>query len=220
MAATVLLTAIILVVSPNAEAAALRYGDSGPEVARIQERLQTLGYNVGTIDGAFGFQTKRAIESLQADNGLAADGVVGDSTWEALRKPTPQTSRGQRDGVLASQIIQTAKRYLGVPYVWGGASPSGFDCSGFTQYVFSQYGINLPRTADIQFNVGIPVQYAQLQPGDMVYFSTYAPGPSHVGIYIGEGKFINATSSRGIAIDRMNSSYWGPRYIGAKRILR
>lgn len=83
-------------------------------------------------------------------------------------------------------ILQTAYRYIGVPYVWGGTSPAGFDCSGFTQYVFARHGIYLPRTTYSQINVGRRVSYSQLQPGDLVHF------PGHVGIYIGAGQMIHA----------------------------
>lgn len=119
----------------------------------------------------------------------------------------------------SNEIESTAKAYLGTPYVWGGTSPSGFDCSGYIQYVFKQHGINLPRTASSQFNVGTSVSKANLQKGDLVFFETYKKGPSHVGIYLGGGHFINASSSKGVSIDSLNSSYWAERYIGAKRVL-
>lgn len=197
----------------------LRQGDTGQEVVFLQERLRQLQYNVFT-DGVFGQGTEAAVMEFQLDNGIASDGIVGAGTWEALRTAGPRTSRGRNSSLLVESIIQTAKRYQGVPYVWGGTTPNGFDCSGFTQYVFGLNSIRLPRTADVQYELGVPVRYDQLQPGDLVYFSTYEPGPSHNGIYIGDGKFISATSSRGVAIANMTSSYWGPRYIGAKRILR
>jgi LysM repeat protein len=117
-----------------------------------------------------------------------------------------------------SEIEATAKSYLGTPYVWGGQSPSGFDCSGYTQYVFKQLGIDLPRTAAQQFNVGTSVSKANLQKGDLVFFTTYKKGPSHVGIYLGNGKFINA-NSKGVSISSLNDSYWSSRYLGAKRVL-
>jgi peptidoglycan endopeptidase LytE len=116
----------------------------------------------------------------------------------------------------ASSMIAYAEKYIGVPYVWGGTSPDGFDCSGFVQYVFNHFGVQLPRTASDMYSAGTPV--SSLQPGDLVFFSTYAPGASHVGIYIGNNEFISATSSHGVKICNLNDPYyWGPRYIGARR---
>lgn len=118
-------------------------------------------------------------------------------------------------------IITAARSLLGQPVVWGGASlVQGFDCSGLVQYAFQQAGISLPRTADLQFLLGQPVAKSMLQPGDLVYFTTYAPGASHVGIYIGLGKFIHTAWSQGIvAIGDINDEYFVKRYYGAKRII-
>lgn len=120
----------------------------------------------------------------------------------------------------ATQIAAAARKLLGWPVVWGGASPAqGFDCSGLVQYVYRQVGINLPRTADLQFLVGRTVLQSALQTGDLVYFTTYEPGPSHVGIYIGSDKFIHTSFSKGIvAIGDMRDNYFVQRYYGAKRI--
>ena len=116
-------------------------------------------------------------------------------------------------------ILAEADKYRGVPYVFGGTTPSGFDCSGYVKYVFAKQGISLPRLADEQYNVGVEVSRANLKAGDLVFFETYEPGPSHSGIYIGNGKFISATSSRGVAVADLDTGYWGERYIGAKRVI-
>lgn len=123
---------------------------------------------------------------------------------------------------LSAGIVSAAKNLLGSRVVWGGASPAqGFDCSGFVQYVFRQMGVELPRTADLQFLVGRMVPRTDLRPGDLVYFTTYAPGASHVGIYIGGGKFIHTSFTQGVvAVGDMNDSYFLTRYYGAKRILK
>lgn len=119
----------------------------------------------------------------------------------------------------AGDIISYASKFRGVPYAWGGTTPSGFDCSGFTQYVFGKEGVTLGRTARAQFGQGEPVSLSDLQPGDLVFFSTYAPGASHVGIYLGYDMMINAEDN-GVSISNIRNSYWGPRCIGARRILQ
>jgi cell wall-associated NlpC family hydrolase len=120
---------------------------------------------------------------------------------------------------LAQKIITTGKKYIGVPYVWGGSTPSGFDCSGFTQYVFRQHGIQLPRTSAQQYSVGTWVAKSNLLPGDLVFFNTSGSGVSHLGIYLGNGDFLHASSSKGVMISQLSNSYWAPRYVGAKRVL-
>lgn len=120
----------------------------------------------------------------------------------------------------AQDIIEYAKQFMGVNYVFGGASPKGFDCSGYTMYVFNKFGISLPHSAKAQANLGVAVSKSDLIPGDLVFFETYKPGISHVGIYIGSGNFLEASSSRGIAITKLSSSYYKSRYMGATRILK
>ena len=135
-------------------------------------------------------------------------------------KASHDTSRGQltsRKGKAIHTVIMTGRSYMGVPYVWGGEDPSGFDCSGFIQYVYGKHGINLPRTADIQFNVGKVVKRGDEKPGDLVFFETYCPGPSHVGIYLGRDYFLHASSSRGVTVDRLSGDFFAQRYLGAKR---
>jgi len=196
--------------------ASYHQGDQGQDIAGIQAQLNALGYNAGSADGDFGQATAVAIGKFQRDRGLEVDGVIGMDTYRAIMGREIAVSR---DGSsLVRRVVQAALRYQGVPYVFGGTSPNGFDCSGFTRYIFAQAGINLPRAADEQYEVGQNVSYGQLQSGDLVYFTTYEPGASHVGIYLGNGQFISATSSRGIAIARIDSGYWGDRYLGARRV--
>ena len=119
---------------------------------------------------------------------------------------------------ILADIFKTLKN---TPYVFGGSSPKfGLDCSSFTMYVYRKLGINLPRTARAQFNVGMPVDRKHLKVGDLVFFRTYASYPSHVGIYIGNGKFIHFSSMyHGLAISSLNDHYFRRRFIGAKRVL-
>ena len=136
----------------------------------------------------------------------------------------PRTLAGvdltQRILAFDERVTRTALRYVGVPYVWGGTSFSGVDCSGFVQAVFEHNGISLPRTADSQFEVGRPVKMRDLQPGDLVFFETYAAGASHVGIYLGGGRFVHASSSDGVRVDDLGMDYYASRYLGARRLIR
>ena len=198
-------------------ASAFRVGDQGSEVAEIQGELSNLGYDV-SADGDFGPATAEAVKAFQESIGLEADGLVGETTYSALLgKSMPEISRGSN--YISRRIVQTSMEYIGVPYVFGGTTPSGFDCSGYVRYVFANAGIYLPRMADEQYEMGMPVSTDELVAGDLVFFTTYTYGASHVGIYLGEGNFINASSSRGVSIDSLYSSYWGSCYIGARRVM-
>lgn len=131
---------------------------------------------------------------------------------QVAASPQQQVSRSDN-----STLVNNALSLVGVPYVFGGTSRSGFDCSGYTQYVFKGSGISLPRTSSSQFNVGSSVSREKIQAGDLVFFTTYAPGPSHVGIYIGGEKFVHASNS-GVRTASLRDSYYATRYLGARRV--
>lgn len=118
------------------------------------------------------------------------------------------------------KAIETAKHNLGSRYIWGGTSPStGFDCSGLVGYSYKQAGKSLPRTASDMYRTGKAVSKNQLEKGDLVFFTTYGSGATHVGIYIGGNQFIHSQNSYGVSITSLSDPYyWGSRYYGAKRV--
>jgi len=136
-----------------------------------------------------------------------------------------QTTNNSRDKRVALSrgpaLVSYSKRFLGVKYSFGGQSTKGFDCSGFTAYAFKFLGYNLPHSAAAQYKMGLKISKKELLPGDLVFFETYKKGISHVGIYIGNGKFVHASSGVGyVTITNLSESYYTKRYKGAARILR
>ncbi len=116
-------------------------------------------------------------------------------------------------------IAEAALRQQGRPYRFGGETPAGFDCSGLVQYVFGEYGLDLPREVQDQFKVGRPVPLKAIRPGDLLFFHTVTRGPSHVGIAIGDGRFVHAPNERGtVRVSRLDAAYWSRRFIGARRL--
>ncbi len=196
----------------------LQVGSTGQQVKVLQEDLKSLGYfpQDEGITQYFGSITSSAVLHFKKSHHLGNTSAVTAQILSliersAKRAPVPPTS-------LSAQLVQKARTYLGYAYSWGGNQPStGFDCSGFTQYVFSQFGKSLDRVSQDQAQEGTPISKGDLQPGDLVFFATDGP-LSHVGIYIGGGNFINAASSR-VEIDDLTTGYWASVYETARRIL-
>ncbi|MEH6994604.1 C40 family peptidase [Neobacillus drentensis] len=118
-----------------------------------------------------------------------------------------------------TKAVSVAKSNIGVPYQWGGMSPSGFDCSGLIKYSFARAGKTLNRTAAQMFYGNGYRIYNYIQPGDLMFYApTKASSPTHVAMYIGNGKMIMASSSKGVMITSTNNPYWHPRYVGTKRV--
>lgn len=116
-------------------------------------------------------------------------------------------------------LVDTALSFRGTPYRNGGSDPKGFDCSGFTQWVFAQYGIALPREVEEQYRVGKKIKLDDLKPGDLVFFHTVARGASHVGIFVADDQFVHAPSSKGVVrVEYISSSYWARRFVGGRRL--
>lgn len=139
---------------------------------------------------------------------------TGSSSTEDTTPSVPSSGSG-------SSAVSIAYQYLGVPYVYGGASPSGFDCSGFTMYVYNQLGISLPHGATPQLKYGTYVSRSELQPGDLVFFSDGSYPASHVGIYVGDDQFIHASSSTGngycVCVSSLNTNYYSRNFVGGRR---
>jgi cell wall-associated NlpC family hydrolase len=194
-----------------AERAAAKSSIQG-QLARRQTLLSSIRSEIATLQAQErARQARLAAEArarIPAQTTAAATATaqnplgVGASTPEGASVAPPSRYGG---------VVGIAMRYLGTPYVWGGASPSGFDCSGFTMYVYAQVGVSLPHSSYAQYGMGVPVSQSDLQPGDLVFFY----GLGHVGIYIGGGSYIHAPHTG----DVVKISQIGAGYVGARRIL-
>ena len=151
-------------------------------------------------------QAKAAAKNHQpAPEPAPSSGSTGGSPTPSVPAPPPSSH---------SSVVSIALQYLGVPYVWGGASPSGFDCSGLTMYAYAKVGVYLPHNAAMQYGMGTPVSRSQLAPGDLVFFN----GLSHVGMYIGGGRFVHAPHTGDVVKISSLSEYWySATYVGARR---
>nr|WP_246879899.1 peptidoglycan-binding protein [Bacillus suaedae] len=181
-------------------------GIIGPETKKMFENTEEIiDYSPPTPE----ITASATVDIQKTDETQAAEVAIAETT-EQQQEPVEKSVSTH-----SSNLITTASSLKGTPYVWGGTTPAGFDCSGFIQYVFNQHGKKLPRTTKELFNQGQPV--STLQAGDIVFFTTYRSGPSHAGIYIGDRQFIHSGSSNGVTHASLDSSYWSKRYLGAKR---
>ncbi len=139
-----------------------------------------------------------------------AGGAPSDRVEAPTEPAAPPTS---------ATVVTTALGFRGVPYRNGGSDPSGFDCSGFVQYVFGQHGTLLPREVRDQYRTGRRVDVNEVKMGDLLFFQTVSRGASHVGVAIGGGQFVHAPSSRGVVrVERYDGPYWASRFVGARRV--
>ena len=165
--------------------------------------------------GSIAFPSVKPVDDTAAE----APGKENVPALEPRIKKAPESAPFLQRAKVAA-VIATAKKYIGTPYKFGGTTPKAFDCSGYLQYVFQENGMTLPRTADEQFKLGKSAKTAELEEGDLVFFETYEKGASHCGIYLGGGKFIHASTSKGVRIDELSSDYWNAHYYGGKHIVR
>ncbi len=180
------------------------------ETSTLQQKLSRLGYyTVTAFSGNYDSATVSAIKNFQADYKLNVTGKADSITVTSI------------DHALVKQnIVFDSENYKGVPYVWGGTTPSGFDCSGFVYYMFNKHGVSMPRqTSASLYDQGTGISRSDLMPGDLVFFAVNNTGAiTHVGFYLGENQWISATTSLGIAEYSMDNSYWSKYYVGARRI--
>lgn len=210
------------------------YGEQSDEIEGLQRALYYLGYFDDQFDGVFGPITESALLSAQRAYGFEetpgvspqlVETVLEESTIEKntvaekqadVKELTKEEVKKNGSTAKVENIITAAKAQMGVRYQWGGTSPSGFDCSGFIQFTFQQEDISTPRTVSELWNQSTAVSQPAI--GDIVFFETYKKGPSHAGIYIGNGQFIHASLSNGVVISALNENYWQARYLGSRRI--
>ncbi|WP_185819900.1 peptidoglycan-binding protein [Salibacterium salarium] len=204
----------------------LRYQSSGEEVEQLQEQLRQLGYMKMRATGVFGEVTEKAVKDFQEENNIESNGIADVRTLEHIddmvngeekeeTEADTASDMSSNQKVNATNLVADAAEQVGTPYVWGGTSESGFDCSGFLQYIFQESGIGLPRTVADIYDRGESVENPRV--GDIVFFETYTDGPSHAGIYTGNNQFIHSGTSTGVTVSDMETSYWDERYLGAKR---
>lgn len=182
---------------------------TGPSTGHSKAGKLPAGKIVEVLDEANGW--------LHIENGyISAEFTVPSSAEEAAAQAASKSSKGQ-------EIVDYAMGFVGYPYVYGGSSPKGFDCSGFTSYIYRHFGYKLNRSAAGQLDNGIPVSKSELQPGDLVMFKrgSSKKRASHVGLYIGDGKFVHASTAKvGVIVSSMNSDYYTAGFVGARRMVK
>ncbi len=225
----------LAVIGYGSRAERLQIYDGGPQVAALQRALHRSGSPVAP-SGSFGPATAAAVRAFQQQHGLRVSGSI--SLWRVERilganfvvpaQPRPAAGvatprAGSELPAKLKAVIALALQQVGKPYVWGGAGPAAFDCSGLIEYTFGRAaGVALPHASTLQWDRAAAVAPGQLHRGDLVFFNTDGAGPTHVGIYLGgvAKDFVDATNpTGGVRIDSLLSAYWAQHYVGARQLL-
>jgi peptidoglycan DL-endopeptidase CwlO len=181
------------------------------QLAERRRLLSSIQSEISRLQAAE--RARQAALERQARERLAAPSLIVDDAGFGVSAETPEAAVAPPSRY--GGVVGIAMQYLGVPYQWGGASPSGFDCSGFIMYVFAQVGVSLPHNAAAQYGYGTPVSRSQLQPGDLVFFD----GLGHAGIYIGGGQFIHAPHTGDVVkISGLGEGWYAAGFVGARRL--
>ena len=222
------LSLLSLLVAGSMTAAALAAEVPADLQVTAQEHVDAIAASHGQSDRVATVDQAQTLDDALSASVDPADSIstVGSAADTTPLDATPKSSLKRlahsivsRTTMIARFLTHAALRFIGVPFVFGGTSTSGFDCSGYVQHVYASAGIKLPRTADAQYYAASPINGAPVR-GDLVFFQTYEPGPSHVGIYLGGGQFVHASSSHGVTVSRLADSYWRARYLGARRVIK
>jgi len=203
------------VVIPEQEEGVMAIGQVAKGPLNVREIASAEGKRLGQVS------TRSRLTITGYENGwfkISYNNSVGyvSAEYVTLSRQTPAG-----DGTIGSEIAALSQQFIGKPYVYGGSGPNSFDCSGFTMYLYKQYGINLAHGASAQMSYGVSVNKSELQPGDLVFFRYRTSKPaSHVGIYIGGGQFIHASTREYLVrIDTLLTGHYSNVYVGARRLV-